>query len=462
VVDNLGTAGEIGEGFGGTTTVGYLEFLGTAFGHFLDEIDWIRVSRIARSAEEIRQVYLRHFVLPQEAYETLRAYLPSGGVFGEVYSRDPDSIIQRELRVEADALATTLGKARELEDDFLPDRAWSTLARWERVCKVPSLPTDSLAVRRERVVAHLRKVFGFQVAEVKKAVAGPLQLPESQIEIVQFTNFAKDLFDGVAIAPSWWQEPNQGTIAISGGKVDLDAQVGDDARWNETVALPVRMRTAVPDDRSMEIYVALTPNLAADGGCGAFVMDRSGNAHLFGLKRTAGVTNWWHRTIVPGVATSNTVGTALGAGTVHWLRYRMRPDWSNCDIYRATDPTGLPWEPNGQHFPWITEFSNVPTIGAPNSQVWAGVFVFGDAASLASAIGVDVLSWALYCPYSEDVFRWYVFRDPAISPTNYDESGAQVVIDRIAPAHTIGTVVKAKTVLCDSPFSRCDREPLGA
>jgi hypothetical protein len=453
-----GTHGDLAGGDGGHTTVGYAEVSGSKIEHFLDTIDVIRVSTEDRSGEEIRQIYRRNFVYPDEAHEVLRALLPGGSVFGDVYSRDPSSGIQRELRVEAEGMAWGVSKAAELEEDFLPDRAWFSLARWEKVARLSSLSTDTFATRRARVVAHLRKVHGFQRSEILKALVGPLALTEAQLQLIEVSNQLNEDFLGVSIAAFWTQEPNAGTIGISGGKVDLDIQIGDDARWDGSNRKAVALRTTIGEEAQCEVLIALTPSLSEnDVMCGAFISNTMGDAFQFGIIRDLGVNKWFYRTIIGGVATT-TLGAAVPAGTVYWLRAVVAPGGATVTISRAVDPSGLPWTDD---FTWVTEFTAVGTLTVQKQ--WAGPFV--GTRSLASATansGADVLAFRIYCPQLLLVYQWYVYRDPSLVPTTYDVKGAQLVVDLMKPAHTFGDVVEATAALCDSPYTRCDREPLGA
>lgn len=452
------THGDLAGGDGGHTSVGYVEVTGVKIEHFLDSIDAIRVTRTDRSGEEIRQIYRRHFVIPDEAHEVLRALVPSGSVFGDVYSSDPSSGIQRELRVEAEGMAYGLSKAAELEEDFLPDRAWSALGRWEKLVGLAVLSTDTFSTRRARVVAHLRKVHGYTRSEIVKALVGPLALTEAQIEIIETSNQLNEEFTGGTIAPFWTQEPNAGTIGIAGGKVDLDVQIGDDARWIPGVRAAVDLRTTVVDGNKIEVIVALTPTLSENGAaCGAYVSNTDGTAHLFGIYRQAGVNKWWHREISGG-SFVDTFGAAIGAGTVFWVRFLVDATGALADISHAVDPVGLPWNVG---FTWVTEFAGTPTFSTVPKH-WAGPFMMVDNTSATANNGVDVLAFRVWCPESDRVYQWYVYRDPTLVPTSYDLKGAQSVLEQMKPAHTVGTAVESKAMLCDDPYSRCDRDPLGA
>lgn len=59
------------------------------------------------------------------------------------------------------------------------------------------------------------------------------------------------------------------------------------------------------------------------------------------------------------------------------------------------------------------------------------------------------------------IFRFFVYRNPAL-PGTYYLASAQAFIDAIKPSHTVGQVIESIAMICDDPFSLCDRDLLGA
>lgn len=59
-----------------------------------------------------------------------------------------------------------------------------------------------------------------------------------------------------------------------------------------------------------------------------------------------------------------------------------------------------------------------------------------------------------------DVYRFYIYRNPAL-PGTPDLAFAQAEVDRIKHSHTRGVVIESKSFKCDDPYSLCDRDPLG-
>jgi hypothetical protein len=80
----------------------------------------------------------------------------------------------------------------------------------------------------------------------------------------------------------------------------------------------------------------------------------------------------------------------------------------------------------------------------------ADVVVIETSAATAAAMG-DV----------REIFRFFIFRDPALPGTYYLDS-AQEIVDAIKPSHTAGHVIESDDFLCDDPYSLCDRDILGA
>lgn len=83
-------------------------------------------------------------------------------------------------------------------------------------------------------------------------------------------------------------------------------------------------------------------------------------------------------------------------------------------------------------------------------QASTAVVVIERTAALAASMG-DV----------REIFRFFIYRDPT-SPGAYYLADAQLLVDAIRPTHTAGHVIESINLLCDDPFSLCDRDILGA
>lgn len=92
------------------------------------------------------------------------------------------------------------------------------------------------------------------------------------------------------------------------------------------------------------------------------------------------------------------------------------------------------------------------------------------ANALASSLGQDpadvdvrerTAAWASSVGEPEEIFRFFVYRDPDL-PGTYDVEGAQAIVDLIKPSHTIGHVIESIDFRCNEPTSLCNRDLLGA
>lgn len=59
-----------------------------------------------------------------------------------------------------------------------------------------------------------------------------------------------------------------------------------------------------------------------------------------------------------------------------------------------------------------------------------------------------------------EIYRFFIYRNPAL-PGTPDIASAQALVDKMSHSHTQGHVVQSISLLCDDPFSLCDRDRLG-
>lgn len=87
-------------------------------------------------------------------------------------------------------------------------------------------------------------------------------------------------------------------------------------------------------------------------------------------------------------------------------------------------------------------------------------------APLLGQAAVDVVviersrAYAISVGDDREIFRFFVYRNPAL-PGTYYLSSAQALVDKIKPSHTVGTVIESVSLLCDDIYSLCDRDLLG-
>jgi hypothetical protein len=446
------THGDIGLGIGGHVVIGCVPLNATTYASFyIDALDALWVSSIARTAEQIRQRYLDIFERPATMYQLLRQLLPGGP-----YSDDPGSAIQRELAVEGTGLALALGLTAELSDDFLPDRATRSLARWESMLRISPSPADTIPTRRNRVLGFLRKTHGFSRDEIVKALGVTLGLAEADIEILERSNryeqsvFPNDIADDL----EWIGEPGAGLIGLNGAWRVLSIDDFVDARIAANFVRKGPMaRIGIGNGTGAEWRAKVAAlNINEDGEGGGLFFQRAGSAdlHLFGVRQVAGVRRFFTKTIVEGVETETVYGAIAVPAMPVYLR--MREDNGNVEVSYAT--VGFDGQ-NTAGYAWLV-LGAVTGIGTP---AWAGLFFMSGSANSAAG-EINFADVRLWCPNEREVFEWLVFADPALT-ANPDLVGAQQQLDKMAPAHTIGTVARSKAFLADDDNSLCDRDPLG-
>jgi hypothetical protein len=450
-VANSATA-NIDDGDSGEVTVG-CRFDGANYVEFLNaEVDELRVAQGARSAEEIKHTFNVLFTYPQWGYELIQNSKPPGSADPS----NPESLVLRTQMLEGDAMALAWSKVDELSLFYHPDVAWSVLDHWERITRLAPLPTDSVQARRDRVVSHLRKIQGYHRDGIREAVYKLLGYAvPADVPITELSNMFVD--DLGALGGAWVQEPRDGTITPTGTDTTLALQAGDDGRWLYNAdEKAVRIRTDIRSSVGMEMIAAFDPSgLAADSMVGLFLLNLTANQnHLFGIFNDAGTLKFAYRRFTAGAVLPtpvHTLGVAVPAAVDRtYLRIRVK-DSGLLNLAYRTDGSGY----DG---PWTEVFDDIATIDPIN---YGGAFLSADTNPSAGTQSVDVRDWRLWCPASRHVYNWFVYVDPVLHP-EADLAGAQVVLDRMKPAHTNGSIITSLIALCDDPFTGCDRTPLGA
>lgn len=452
--------GDIVDGVGGTLMIGTdATPVGMPAGSKID--DW-RISNAMRTAEEIRQIYRRLFVYPGYAFELLKSLQPPG----KTWPQSDDSKIQRFFAVAGDALAVPWSLAAELLEDFLPDRAWSFLDRWETITRLAPRAADSIETRRARVAAFVRKVHGYTRAEMLDNVAPLLDADVGDLVFVEGSTTLLDDFDGVLLKPYWTVEP--ATLAdpfglnhpptVFGNEVYWD-NLAINSRWDGTHREAALIRTSIAAEEGVHVQLDVTRVTQGNGSAiGLFVLNRiTGDAHLFGTKGDAGALKWWHATIISGVY-SETLGAAVpGAGgggspSDHtWLlRYRDRGGgFADLDVQvDGHDMLGT----------FVHLFENVPTI---SGRAWAGLFISDTTAPSGGGFQLHASAFRIFAPASPIAFEWAIYRDPALGGAP-DFGAARQVIQKTKPAHTRGEIIESLTFTYDTAPSYWDRSLWGA
>jgi hypothetical protein len=462
---------------GGTVMVGSEGGTGNPVGFKIDEL---RVSRVRRTAEEIKLTHDLMFKYPALGYELVRAFQPPG-----VWSQDPSSRVQRELAVEGDALGWAWAVAEEVHGDWFPDRAARSLERWEGLCGLVALPMDSVETRRARVLAHLRTVAGFSVGKVKDAVYPLVAASQAGVKVVEVKNrFEEHPEIGGSLSFFTSQDGagggTEGTITNVGGspgpETKFEFQTGDDARWDANVRKAVRARASLQPDlfdilpsyylfkgstsfgtdaslcwlRAKVTAVSLTTN-GDRVGIGFFNF-QTGAAVNFGIIRDSGTNKFFTEWIDPSTGTlSRTIGSAIPS-TPFWLQITHLPQGAGYDCTAVTQ------DPETTYSPAVSYSNDISAAGAGIGNFWAQLFAASASSSSAGTSSFTLDDIQVACPSTVMTFLWYLYVSSPIAGADYD--GAQALIERIKPAHTLATLIRTTAMLVNEDISQCNRDIL--
>jgi hypothetical protein len=418
-----------------------------ASNYFYGVIDCIKVTDYPMTAEEVRQTWRRIATHQPDGWPMIRACLPPGKGF----PTDPASGVQQELAVEGDAVGKAFSKLEELREDYSPERAWSLLDDWERICKLPPKLVDSVEVRRNRVLSFLRKVEGYSVEGVKDLLSAALDLDPSLIQILEYTNTWTDEFDTIA---SWWtQFKDAGTAAVVAGELQIELNNTANGIW--PAADPTVVYHCIDGDpkdadpsAGADATVRVTALNLANGCHAGLMMWNLVNEFLwFGFYRTGGVTKLGWRKYTDGVLGAfNALADPAPALPV-WLRLQFVGGtvWKTFHSVNA-----------GQDFDINPNPIN-PGITKPIS---VGLVLMQDTTPNPALASVVFDRYRGYFPNGLRPFNWYAYRDPALAGSP-DLPGSRAIVAKLKPAETEASAVTVTTVKCDSADSLCDDGPLG-
>lgn len=441
--DSIGTEtvvkGDIGNGSGGHFTVGCAGDGVGDYEYFLPQdsiIDSLYVASDAMCAEELRQEYRRVFVHRPAGYQILRAYLPPG----EAWTREPDSLIQRWLMVDGDGLGDLLAGAAKLREDFLPDRAYKeALEYWERVTLLSPGPSDTIAVRRARVLGFLRRLLGYQIDDVKHALEPLFGIAAASIDILEYTGLREDDFgtDDITTPPSriWITRPGTGTIAIAAGVCTVTAANNDNCDWvskGGAAGDPPWREASISGatGRDVDGAALITKIARTAGGDDALIghvwRAPNNDALIVGLEYAGASRPILSLTVLAGVQTGPTTRITGPVTLPFWLLTRYV---SGTAYEFAISNTGP-----------LTGYGSLVSMTGPASPRWVGFGIFGYDGDLADAADYDFDDAKIYEPNGVRPFAWQAYRDPGLGGT-YDRAAAQIQLEKQKPAHTEAAAV---------------------
>ena len=411
------------------------------------------------SAEEIRQIARVATIHAPAGYDLVRRSVPKNA-----WSIDPSSIVQRELFIEGVGWGVVLGKIAELREDFLPDRAWFSLADWERIMALPPNPGDTLAQRRNRILSALRTIEGHSIGGLQNALTEVFDLDADDIEILEFDHFLLDDF-ATALAAFWQSEDWGGAhvIAVAAGVLSITATNGIAHRWQDngagggTEGTPFVMATIdrnerdtePADDAELSVLIDSETFVTDDETLiGASFYNAAANSLIvFGLFRTGAAIRLGSMVIAAGV---NGAVTDHGAAPA-------RPFHLNIKFIGGTSYELATAASGDQDV--LTAIAT--RVDGPTDPGFALLGAFGlVAGGPTGGEGLDFDDFRLHTPNGLAPFSWYAFRDPVL-PGTPDMPGARKVVRRVKPAYSQASAVQTRALLADDVDSLLDDGPLG-
>lgn len=186
------------------------------------------------------------------------------------------------LGLERNSIGLALAMANDIVESIFgesfPDTSSAFIARWERVCRVPSRPTDDIAIRRERILAVLQRVNGPQDSRLLAMLVNLLNCALSDIRLLE--QLRANVEAGITVTT--------GTVSDALPTVAPGLQLTFGTPWPGNV-----------DDTGVRVYLALS----ALGATSAMLVSPDGTSWTFAPTSTAG---WYsNRTSFLGKPASN-------------------------------------------------------------------------------------------------------------------------------------------------------------
>ena len=450
--------GDIPGGTTGTTQIGARSFNGTNYSwHFAGVIDELRAVDRELTIHEIAATYRRITSTQPSAYQLARELHPPGLPI----SSDPASRVQRETRIWGDVLGFAAAQGENVRENILPDQAYGEpLAQWEAIVKQPPRPGDSIDTRRARVVGRMRQRQGVSLTGLGAALTELVATDVANLEFLAFTPMLAERWDQ---AECYQLEPAAQWTAGATLRAQLAAGTklfdGNARDWY-TATTPIAAAPSYPEGTGARILAKITPTtIPANGEAGAFFGDWvRGNYLLFGIRNAAGVYQLVTERFVGWVSQGVTV-RATTSLIAHWLHLaHTDPRGASGAGFSASSWNfSAAWSTTSQ-LAGYTTYTGI--AHAPFFQ-WAGFYARTFAAATAAALDVTFDEGLVIAPAGDRSLRFYVYRNPALAGSP-DSLGAHAVIAGMKHAHTEGTTIASKSLLCDDLTMGCDRGPMGA
>lgn len=442
--------GDIAGATTGTTSIGARKNAG-AWGRFWDGVvDQVQVLNYEMSHEEVKATWERLTVHQPAGVDLLAAMAPPGSG----WLRDTSARLGKLLRLPGVLFGHALAKARELGDNWLPDRTYvDEIGRWEKLFGLAPKPLESLDTRRARVVAFAARDNGYAPPQIQEALAESLALAAANVQILEFKNRIDEPFDTLS-AERWHIETGaNATIGATAGELDFNINAGESYQYDWQTQNPRRviMPMSSPDGRVIalvELDNITTLGLTALAGLHLWNA-RTKNSLWFGVKNDGGTQKVGYTKLQDGVLSAFTVLLDPAPAAPIWLRAIKDPDVAGRYVlsYSTTGPE--------------TGFTDTTVNGLPSDFEWAGCALHSTAV-VAAAGRVFFDDFVLITPNGTRPCVWYVYRDPLLAGSP-DMVGANAFLRKLKPAHTHAAAITSKSLKYDSvEDGGFDRGPAGA
>ena len=393
-------------------------------------LDFVAVYGHALVTEEVTFLYRRMASDQPAIYEALRALQPSG----TARSRNEASLVQRHLRTRAAALGVLQGEVEQRRAAGLPDRAYGPrLEEWEFTTGQRPLPTDSIAVRRARVLAGLNLTRNLSKSATSERLAaligGVTYLANGHIYEADFSDTHWPGYLG--------RMDQRGTIQYNGAlAMSGTSSVDIDWPWCPRVEQAIE---GEPVGISVGAHVA-TYTAASSVIAGVALFD-----HVSGAGIVIGKADSTGRIVRATLDPVNgfSAFTQLDAsGVAGYLRIDLV----------AAGTVKLRWDASAFDNP-----GNSVEVAIAFSPTHVAVFTGASGAANASATFAEYYA---YFPNSDRVYSWTAYRDPA-DPGPLDLNGARLIADRASAAHAEALVSTVQALRCGDAQNGAGHAPLG-
>jgi len=454
LAENTSTHGDIDGGTTGHTTIGVRKNGGVWEHFFTGVLDELFVADFEMSHDEVRQVWRRLAIHQPAGVAMFAGLVPLGSKWAD----DPGNRIGKISKIIGQSLGHGIAANEELRALWLPDAApRETIGRWEAMCGLRAGPSDSLDVRRARVVGYLSRLQGYSIPAIQQALAETFDLAPADVQVLEFTQTITDGF--ATLETERWLAGDVGAFSILAGALHCAFANGTDIRWEPTRAHAF-IETPIPThaDRFFASWKIGSRAIPPNTMIGAVVRNVvSNNTMWFGFYFDGAASHiGWAKFI------GNVMGafTALAAdpGVPVWFRLEQIP------------PTGFVHINDRRYrFSWSTVGATPTSSFATDEEQftfpdpeWIGFGAVSTIAAIGGDAHLDVDDFVLHTPNSDRPFYWFGYRDPALAGTP-DMVGARLLVEKAKPAHTVAGVCENTSVLCDDDRDGlCDGGPMGA